>query len=590
MDKYNPTIIEMVSVNKLKDALLRTEQVEPDIRENDKTPSWDGELRVYKSKQFNKSNLWGKIPVQVKGKLTHKFRKSSHKLSVKISDIQNYLKDEGVLFFAVLIKDFNEYQIYYRILLPFDLRRILTNSTGQLTKQITLQVFPHNSVEGILKILAEFVQNKKKQGTLLPNVTSLSDLKDTNIDIERFEFSIPAVGINPLDNPLESFLNSEPYLYIKPRNLDASFVVDKIQLEKVSYNKGEAVLIDGKILYEDFSIIRMAGQKTKIKISKGIEIYLEPTSPKIQFKFIGSLREQILQMKFLIALAQKRNVQVGSISFQDSQPDLGSHSVDEFIKHLDWLQRVQQTLDKLHVTKDLLLDELSSQSLKQLEYLVTGIMLNKPVPLSCGGIAGYLELANLKLLLMCKPSHEDALYYISDFFETRNSYIHDDNSDPIPISPYLILTKDFFTSYDNMSFKQMAPSICSYPLCEMYRNRIIAFVLELLHFYDSDNQSDNIILNIAEELNLFVQKDCLENTDVDIINLLQIKKRKRALTSEENKILLTLKSAEKPFMFQLAANILLESFHEAELIFDKLDKCEKEEFLSYPIYHLWRRD
>ena len=38
-EKPNKTVIEMTSVSKVKDAVLRTGVVEPDIRENDKTPS-----------------------------------------------------------------------------------------------------------------------------------------------------------------------------------------------------------------------------------------------------------------------------------------------------------------------------------------------------------------------------------------------------------------------------------------------------------------------------------------------------------------------------------------------------------------------
>ena len=56
-EKPNTSIIEMYSINKLTDAVLRTGVIEPDIHENDKTPSWDGEMRLYHSSEFNKSNF-----------------------------------------------------------------------------------------------------------------------------------------------------------------------------------------------------------------------------------------------------------------------------------------------------------------------------------------------------------------------------------------------------------------------------------------------------------------------------------------------------------------------------------------------------
>ena len=43
-----------------------------------------------------------------------------------------------------------------------------------------------------------------------------------------------------------------------------------------------------------------------------------------------------------------------------------------------------------------------------------------------------------------------------------------------------------------------------------------------------------------------------------------------------------------PSQYQLAANILLESFYEAHLIYDRLCPEEKEVFASYPIMNLWK--
>lgn len=52
-EKPNASIVEMYSINKLTDAVLRTGVIEPDIHKNDRTPSWDGEMRLYHSSEFN---------------------------------------------------------------------------------------------------------------------------------------------------------------------------------------------------------------------------------------------------------------------------------------------------------------------------------------------------------------------------------------------------------------------------------------------------------------------------------------------------------------------------------------------------------
>ena len=76
MHKPNSVVIEEKAVLTLKDVLFNTELVKPNIPVNDKTLSWDGELMLFRTREFKKTNLIGRIPVQVKRKWTfHPFKK-----------------------------------------------------------------------------------------------------------------------------------------------------------------------------------------------------------------------------------------------------------------------------------------------------------------------------------------------------------------------------------------------------------------------------------------------------------------------------------------------------------------------------------
>jgi hypothetical protein len=48
--------IEIIGITNLKQILLRSEYLIPDITENDRTPSWDGFVELYKNKDKNKKN------------------------------------------------------------------------------------------------------------------------------------------------------------------------------------------------------------------------------------------------------------------------------------------------------------------------------------------------------------------------------------------------------------------------------------------------------------------------------------------------------------------------------------------------------
>ena len=97
-EKPNATIIERKAINKLENCLMETRRIDPIINSNDKIPSWDGDLYLYKTcGEFSKSNLVGRIPVQVKGKWVDNYPTGKAKFSVDVSDLKNYQNDGGVL-------------------------------------------------------------------------------------------------------------------------------------------------------------------------------------------------------------------------------------------------------------------------------------------------------------------------------------------------------------------------------------------------------------------------------------------------------------------------------------------------------------
>ncbi len=124
--ELNPIKIEMFGVNKLKDILNRCERLIPEINSNDKTPSWNGDIFVYCSRDLKKDTVEGVIRIQVKGK--HK-KITSEKIThpVEVADLENYERDGGVIYFVIYLEDFNTYKVYYNALLPFYFKNIINS-------------------------------------------------------------------------------------------------------------------------------------------------------------------------------------------------------------------------------------------------------------------------------------------------------------------------------------------------------------------------------------------------------------------------------------------------------------------------------
>ena len=110
--------IETLGVSYLTTFINRNKLLQTYFDNNDKTPAWDGEIHVLKSASEKKSEIFGKVPVQIKA--TRQKKNSMKSFSVDIRDLELYSKNGGVVLFVVWLDDNgNLRDIYYKSLPPF---------------------------------------------------------------------------------------------------------------------------------------------------------------------------------------------------------------------------------------------------------------------------------------------------------------------------------------------------------------------------------------------------------------------------------------------------------------------------------------
>ena len=115
--------IETLSVNAVKNSIVTSEFLDQFIADNDKEPSWDGFVYIYGDKSKKKSNLKGRMPVQVKGTECDDHSKETISFSMTTVDLRNYLYDGGCVLFVVYIGNCGlTNNIYYAELTPVKLR------------------------------------------------------------------------------------------------------------------------------------------------------------------------------------------------------------------------------------------------------------------------------------------------------------------------------------------------------------------------------------------------------------------------------------------------------------------------------------
>ena len=95
----NSRQIEQIAVNAVKDIFLQSEIFNPCIPYNDREPIWDGFIYIQ-----NKNQTTIRIATQVKGKTAKKISKTPS-YPIRISDLNAYKRDGGVIFFVVFITE-----------------------------------------------------------------------------------------------------------------------------------------------------------------------------------------------------------------------------------------------------------------------------------------------------------------------------------------------------------------------------------------------------------------------------------------------------------------------------------------------------
>ena len=64
MAKFNSKTIETLSVNAVRNSITVCPLLDEFVADNDKEPSWDGNIYIYDNKKKTKDTLKGRIPIQ----------------------------------------------------------------------------------------------------------------------------------------------------------------------------------------------------------------------------------------------------------------------------------------------------------------------------------------------------------------------------------------------------------------------------------------------------------------------------------------------------------------------------------------------
>ncbi len=592
--------IETLSVNAVKNSIVTSEFLDQYIADNDKEPSWDGFVYIYGDKSKKKSNLKGRMPVQVKGTECDDHSKETISFSMTTVDLINYLYDGGCVLFVVYLGNCGiTNKIYYAELTPVKLRQLLEEAKEQNNKTVHLKEFPSDNNKKAT-IFLNCLQNCQKQASFKEGkLLSLEELEEQGV-LENIVIPVSAVGIT---DPQMALVKNEVYLYAKikgssiPQPVD--FIPQDVQTEQII---DALVTIDDKVFYTNYRIIKSA-KEIIVCYGNSLTIRFNENNQPCKMNYKNSDRIRVLakDLDFMLAYLNKGYFKVNDIRipFDYDGMDSSNFDTEEEREHLDFAKDVVRVLNMLGCSEDIDIKDMGDEDWRNLHRLVIAFLEKKPVkglkedlpPVVC------INVGKLKFAICLKQCEEKGTYEMYDFFKTDLSVAFEDRNivgKMLPISQFSILHEKDFLTLSNINFDVLLHSFQKVEHHYETFNRANWFLLDLLNAYDkAKGTRKEKILKACKDFSEWISEAPEDELDYQIktLNKLQTIKRWRDFNIDEISALYAMvESKDTREDCVVGAYLLLGIPQAAEIHFAKLSEEEQKNFKEYPIYHFWKAE
>lgn len=602
--KMDAKQIEEVAVEYIKKRVNLTDFLSSYIPTNDKEPSWDGSIYIYKSNRKANDNLNGRLPVQVKGHYSTDLTESEISFPIEIAHLKNYQSDGGVLFFVVYLHENEDrtdfvYHAYYLELTPVRLMNILAGCT-QRQKKVSIHLKTLPTDRDLFSSMAlNCLEHCRKQESFskaeLPTVKELSE-KGVLEGIQLF-----VSGFGPQSRAITALVSSDTYLYAKiegcavPQPLSG-----EITNKSVIYTLEREVSVAGTVFYTNYRV-EITEELSKIHIGDSFEIVLpnDNTTSKMNFKVSHMLRKLAKDLPFIIAVIENLCLTIGNqtLELNESQLDLSTFNLEKAKEDAETASYLVTMLDKQGCIDDIDLNTLTDTDWQNLERLAIATNEQKAIPNLMPNLHPILRMKigalQFILLFQCTQENENS-YYISNVLDFNQPIYTekatDDEKLPVPVS--VIYKKEDYISVSNIIFDRLLPQFREYEMTSYIYDMANDVMLRMLGAYDeASGKRKELLYDTALAFAEWLEKapDNVWDRRISILNRLQIIKRKRAFNPEETNALFCITAASSDRMdVMVGAYLLLDQQGQANFYLQKMNKEERDRLLSYPIGHFWK--
>lgn len=583
--------IEKMAIVYLGNAILKSKYAMPYISENDKTPSFDGELLLYSTEDHVKDQMEGRIPVQVKGITVEAFTgKCTYPFAW--ADLENYFKDKGCLFFVVQIlkSDDDQYRIFYKEWPLLELQKILQkNPVPREHETISLPLSEFPTQKGMMdSVLFNFCTDMRKQ-MVVNGWTQLPTLKE--FDGNQYEIQLAAFGADKLQ-PLEVLTREARYLYKRTPQGLLPIAEGKVNIS-VDTEQDLPVSVNGIRYYEICSGTHKEG-KVIYRIGDSFEFEFLEETVRYNVKLSNSLKHRLYDLKFLLAAIEYGSFEIAEhIHLGMGELAADEETVTQWKGQYGDLEFFVRFLDQIGVKDDLCIDKMKNGDEAHLNKLANGVLsgevyeCKKQEAIFC-----VTPIGNLQLLLVFEEiGHADDMYQyklhslkyvkLEIPFETEEK-----NGREVPIISYVRHEKpEMLGTISNLDWERLVNEYARLVNLdrEFYKELATEDMLAMIDQHDKTSKAFLLVNAMRVQEWLAKQYRDKEGKQVMALNRMQIVRRMRELTDEERGELAKIIAKTKSARIKYGAYLLMGEMANAKYWYAQLTKDEQREIDEQPI-------
>lgn len=583
--------IETLGVSHLRTFLDKNNYLQTYFDENDKTPLWDGEIHLLKAPSEKKSDIVGKVPVQIKA--TQQKKKSLKSFLISLSDLELYLKNGGFVLFVVWLNEENDLkEILYKSLPPLTIKNLIRRSKrkGNKGKNQKVSIEIHPLLENKVYImLMDFINTSRRQysfatgdGLTMDRISkkqslkfyhygkSPSDVFDYQEEHELFAYMVDIdTGIEiPVENPIKIIETAE--------ETDITFTIGTYTFNNVVRHRFPSGNVE---LHIDSGFKLLANKKTG------------------QFSLTYS-RPNFLNQAIECTKALQELQSVGYIKLNETNIEFDKKSLDKIkdmnlSEHLNELLQISSFMEKMGVKKEIDLSLFDNQSQQNLYFLNKGLVLGEKVSSNYDeSKILHLKVANAHFLTLYQFEKMNSGILVNLFSETpwckKSHSANDENSEDISI--FEVFEPNDWLKIDNCEFDAVIASyqrLIDTGVCVSSADETLIRIISASDLSDNEGRK-KILLDWAQQLSNWniIHSNGYERAT---INDLQIKIRNRPLNERENETLneiFTNNIDDSEICF--GVTVLLKSKFQADYYWGKFEEEVQERYRNFPIYKLYQ--